>query len=576
MEFPPIDFSPEHQLWVDHCLARLEVAFEQSLQSLDSGELTNGSTIESKVEAQRNAPLAANDQQDPFHAGPCPIHLKWQEPDEWLPTILLAERLLNFEKEHQQQWLALQVSARALLQESLSTLGNWLYQLVRTSHATFEDEAARFVQLLAAQKASECYVVFRKYKPQKCLGLFLQSMLLSGHSVTVKLAVDLLVEQPPEEWTDVAQALAVLMQSNQWKTDDVFPRIFETTNPSVLAPAFDLANMLVRKQGLAPHPAKEKLDTFLNLFGAVTQQLLSLEENPRKFSDNVAVVQRILFDSVSLLVSMCDAFALIGDSKAIGKLNQAVELKHRRIKLEAAYGLAKLGENRAIDLLVELLQDDSSRGRAVAYLQELSAEERIAPEWTTSLAKAKSDLALWLSQPEQFAIPPTRIELVEQRTIPWPGFEGPQECFLLQFEYGMGENTYSNVGFSGPFACALSLDLKSLNNDSLFAIFLGNDVDDPTESRIAWDSLSEPAKQQLRPWIDDLEDKGFHQIEPIAKLLCLGHESVLCRAMSDETTGWGVLTDGLSVVRCPAGPQTFETLFLQWKGRLAFEILGES
>ena len=552
MEFPPIDFSPEHQLWVDHCLARLEVAFEQSLRS-----------------AEYNQPA-------PQDAGLNSVHLRWQEPDEWLPTLLLAERLLDFEREHQQEWLALQASGRALLQESLSTLGNWLYQLVRSSPATFEDEAARFVQLLAAQKASECYVVFRKYKTQKCLGLFLQSMLLSGHSVTVKLAVDLLVEQPPEEWTDVAQALAVLMQSSQWKTEDVFPRIFETTEPSVLAPAFDLANMLVRKKGLAPHPAKEKLDTFLNLFGAVTQQLLSLEENPRKFSDSVAAVQRILFDSVSLLVSMCDAFAFIGDAKAIGKLNQAIELKHRRIKLEAAYALAKLGETRAIDLLVELLQDDSSRGRAVAYLQELSAEDRIGPEWTTSLAKAKSDLALWLSQPEQFAIPPTRIELIEQRTIHWPGFEGPQECFLLQFEYGIGENSYSNVGFSGPFACAVSLDLKSLNTDSLFAIFLGNDVDDPTETRIAWESLSEPAKQVLRSWIDELEDKGFHQIEPIAKLQCLGHESVLCRAMSDESTGWGVLTDGQSVIRCPAGPQTFETLFLQWKGMLAFEILGES
>jgi hypothetical protein len=45
--------------------------------------------------------------------------------------------------------------------------------------------------------------------------------------------------------------------------------------------------------------------------------------------------------------------------------------------------------------------------------------------------------------------------------------------------------------------------------------------------------------------------------------------------MSDESTGWGVLTDGQCVIRCPAGPQTFETLFLQWKGMLAFGILGE-
>jgi hypothetical protein len=268
MEFPPIDFSPEHKLWTDHCLARLELALENPQEK------------------------AAN--------------LRWQEPDEWLPTLLLAERLVEFERNHRAELLALatQVPAsatqapasaspgQAILQESLSTLGRWLYQLVRTSTATFDDDTARFIQLLAAQKASECYVVFRKYNTEKCLGLFLQSMFLSGHSITVRLAVDLLVEQPPEHWTDVAQALSVLMQSTNWKVIDVFPKILETTRPSVLAPAFDLANMLVRKQGLTPHPAAEKIDTFLSLFGNVTQQLLSLEENPRKFSDSVQVVHR--------------------------------------------------------------------------------------------------------------------------------------------------------------------------------------------------------------------------------------------------------------------------------------------
>lgn len=558
MEFPPIDFSPEHKLWTDHCLARLELALENPHEKA--------------------------------------VNLRWQEPDEWLPTLLLAERIVEFERSHREELLALATQvppsttpapapttpalasttpAQAILQESLSTLGRWLYQLVRTSTATFDDDTARFIQLLAAQKASECYVGFRKYNTEKCLGLFLQSMFLSGHSITVRLAVDLLVEQPPEHWTDVAQALSVLMQSTNWKVIDVFPKILETTRPSVLAPAFDLANMLVRKQGLTPHPAAEKLDTFLSLFGNVTQQLLSLEENPRKFSDSVPVVQRILFDSVSLLVSMCDAFALIGDPKAIGKLNQAIELKHRRIKLEAAFALAKLGEARAIDLIAELLADDSSRNRAVAYLQELGSEEKIKPEWTSSLSKAKSDLALWLSQPEQFAIPPTRIELIEQRTLPWPGFDGPQECFLLQFEYGLGENSYSNVGFSGPFPYALSLDLKALNNDTAFAIFLGNDVDDPSESRIAWDSLTEAHKHALRPCLDALDEKGFLNIEPLAKILSLGHEAILCRAQSDEATHWGVISDGQSVIRCPSGPQTFETLFLQWKGMLALEILGE-
>ena len=208
-----------------------------------------------------------------------------------------------------------------------------------------------------------------------------------------------------------------------------------------------------------------------------------------------------------------------------------------------------------------------------------SSDLRIAPEWTTSLAKAKSDLALWLSQPEQFALPPTKIELQEQRTMDWPGFDGPQECFLLQYDYGMGENVYSNIGFSGPFACALALDMKAFNNDTLFAMYLANDVEDPSESKVAWDSLSEYERRALGGLVDDLEEKGFREVRALAKLTCLGHSAVLCQGLSrgttDEGNGWGILTDGESVIRCPAGPNTFETLFLQWKGSLAMGMLGE-
>ena len=541
MEFNPIDFSPEHRLWALECRARLEYALDTA-----------------KLDADRTS-------------GPI-----WQTPDEWLPCLLLAEGMCDLEKSEQALLKDLQGPGKAALNEALSTLANWLFQLVRTAPACFEDQTARLVQLLAAQKACETYNAFRKYQPQKCLGVLLESMLLSGQSSSIRVAVDLLVDAPPTDWKDSAQALGVLMQSTNWKLADVFPRLLDTNQPSVLAPALDLANNMARKHGVRPHPAAERFDSLLTIFGAMTLQLQSLEENPRQFSDNVQVIQQILFDAVSLLVALCDFFAQMGDPRSIGKLNQALLLKHRRLKLESAYALAKLGESRALDLIVELLQDDSSRARALAYLHELSADDRIDPQWTSSLAKAKSDLAIWLSQPEQFAIPPSRITLVEQRTLQWPGFDGPQECFLLQFDYGTGDGNYSNIGFSGPFPIAMSLDMKSFSNDTVFAMYLANDIEDPHESRIAWDSLPEPHKDSYEPMLRELEEKGLLGIKPLAQLNCLGAQALLCQATSDEGNAWGILTDGDSIIRCISGPQTFETLFLQWKGKLALEILGES
>lgn len=540
MEINPIDYSAEHRLWALECQARLEHALDSSIPDSDS-----------------------------------PRNLQWNTPDEWLPTLLLAEQICKLESNQRKLLEQLGGHRKALLHEALGTLGNWLCQLSRSSNSTFEDQTAKLIQLLVSQRAFECYRAFRRYEPSKCLGLFLQAMFLGGHSSSLRLGVDLLVDSPPWDWKDTAHGLSTLMQSTDWKLSDVFPRILDSDQPSVLAPALDLANSMVRKHGVTPHPAACKYDMLLNIFGAVTMQLQDLEENPRKFSDNVQVIQRILFDAVSLLVACCDTFGLIGDPRAVGKLNQAIELKHRRIKLEAAYALVKLGENRALDLIVELLQDDSSRLRAIAYLKELSAEDRIGAEWTSSLAKAKSDLAIWLSQPEQFAIPPSKIELVEQRTMHWPGFEGPQECFLLQFDYGTGDGNYSNVGFAGPFASAMSLDLKSMSNDAAFAMYLANDVQDESELRVDWESLTSHQKDSYADWLDELGPKGFEQIQPLARLRTLGNEGLLCQGQTTDGSLWGILTDGDSVVRCPAGAQTFETLFLQWKGKLALAILGE-
>ncbi|MFN9912038.1 MAG: hypothetical protein ACK53L_05620, partial [Pirellulaceae bacterium] len=63
MEINPIEFTPEHQLWVLECLARLDHA----LDTADDSETTPFGTL-------------------------------WQEPDEFLPCLLLAERICQMEQ----------------------------------------------------------------------------------------------------------------------------------------------------------------------------------------------------------------------------------------------------------------------------------------------------------------------------------------------------------------------------------------------------------------------------------------------------------------------------------------------
>ena len=107
------------------------------------------------------------------------------------------------------------------------------------------------------------------------------------------------------------------------------------------------------------------------LLGEVSGRLGSFEENPRAFGDDVDTVQSTLGEAVALAVSLCDALGLIGDESSIGKLNQTVDLRHRRVQCEAAGALAKLGEEVGKKRLLELAADPAARLRAIHYADEL-------------------------------------------------------------------------------------------------------------------------------------------------------------------------------------------------------------
>lgn len=562
MEFIPIDFSPEHQIWARESISRLELGLE--------------SAAESDSSSQRQ-----------FELPP---------PDEPIASLLFAELLLarpdllerlggkgtigngtdgngtdgNGAEDHE---IASSERVKAIAEQTLSLIAQWFVDLIRSASITFDEQGNRLIQLITAQKASTLYMMFLGKGFRHCEGRLLQAILSCCESKAVRVGVDLLVENPPRDWTDTSLAITALVQTDKWNVSDVFPRLLDSTNPAVLSPALDLANLLVRERGANPHPAASRFDSLLTLLGGVTQQLASMEENPRRFSNSVAEIQRILFNSVSLVVSLCDFFALSGDSRAIGKLTQALDLSHRRIKVEAAFALAKLGEERARDLLLEMVSDDASRPRILAYAQELGIEARIDPQWLSSLAKAKSDLAIWLSQPDQFSIPPHHLELVEQRTLVWPGFEGPQECFLIRFEYYLGETTHSNIGFSGPFSQAFSLDLNHLSPDRCFEIFLAHDVEDPSEARYRWDRIPTFASREANRLMEELSGQGFQEIQGLAYCEFLGHRAVLCAAVDSQGVPQVIAWDGEMTLSATPSPSAVDLLHLQWKGYHCMDAL---
>lgn len=397
----------------------------------------------------------------------CP--LRWERPPSHWAVLLLADAVLNhdFDKELLQRDAGL----RGLLEQALRWLATWILQIIREPSSE-NDASSPLMQAMAAQRGAMLYQRFYELRMRHIQGMLLQALLGNQVRSAIVLGVDLLVDCPPHSWQDSSLSISSLVQSEHWKVDDVYPRLLDSTDPAVLAPALDLANLLSQEKSVTPHPASERFENLLALLGGVVSRLGLLEEDPARFSQSVSEIQQILFDSVSLTVSLCHTMALLGDSRAIGKLNQAMDLRHRRIRAEAGFALAKLGESSAVDRLLELVEDDATRPRVLQYAEELGLGGRIRPEWQSDEARARSMLALHLSQPEWFAIAPQRIELVDRRELIIPGYQDPQACFLLRYEYDIGPHGIANIGFSGPCVYLFPTNNLDWDYDMIYELVL--------------------------------------------------------------------------------------------------------
>lgn len=495
---------------------------------------------------------------------------QWEEPDDPIWSILSANWMCENAGSIKKQIDGI-TRNRVRLEQFLTCLVRNFRQAIAIKNSP--SDLDQLQRLVLVQHVAELYTKVHGWGLQRCEGSLLQVLFASGHSTAIQLGVELLLAQPPVDWADGSLSLAPLMQSKTWRVEDVFPKLLESTSPAVLAPALDVANYAVRSRSLPQHPAQGELGTLLRLMGGLVNQLGMLEENPTQFGTSVSAIQKILFDSVSLCVSLCHTFGLAGSQDAIGKLTQATRLSHRRIRTEAAFALAKLGDKKGQELLIELAADFSSRQRALAYAEELGIEDRIDERWTTAAALAESRLANWLAQNEQMGISPSRMELLDQRTLDWPGFEQPQECFLFRFEYDLQDSIYSNVGFSGPMCHTFSQDLADISLDDTYAIFVGWDIDHPDAFEVAPNSLDARIQERMNRLIETLPD----QLQLVETLLCVSffeHFGILARVLLNEELRIALVSEDDRVTCEPFTTKNQADPMLTywlWRGRTFFE-----
>ena len=343
---------------------------------------------------------------------------------------------------------------------------------------------------------------------------------IGGNSAELDALAQLLIDDPPGDDQDVVQALAPLFQRRRAEVVQLFPRLFAAlSHPAIAAPVVDLANYLTREKLIPRHPATDRADELANLLGKVVQSLLRMEERPDEHSDSPQELSRRVARGVALAVSLCDALALIGEPRVIGKLNQALDIRHRRVRTEAAAALARLGEKHGHEVLIELAAEPVARLRVLAYAAELGITGRIDPQYVTPAARAEAELSVWLAEPTQYGLPPTSCELFDHCRQHWPGYDDEVDCFLFRFQYVITlesgeERSFSNIGIAGPLAHAFVADLGDLPASDIYAAFAGWQAEHERIRELDVERLSNSEKLEVERLKRRLIDAGFTDIEP--------------------------------------------------------------
>ena len=407
----------------------------------------------------------------------------------------------------------------------------------------------------------------------------LATLAAAGRGDQLREFAEIYADDPPQDHFEASTALAPLFQRANYDPDDVFPQLLESlAHPQAAAPVLDLANFLTRNRQVDAHPAEESLPQLISLLKGVCARLEKLEHEPVNVDELLNSKNRVS-DSVAIATSLCDTLGLVGDEQAKTALQDALHLRHRRIRVEAAAALARLGDDDAVVVLGQLAEYPSARLRAVAFAEELGLEDHIDDKWRTPIANAEAELACYLAEPQQLGAPPSEMELIEQRNLAWPSYDDRQECYLFRYSYRLGDAGYTNIGIAGPLVHAFHVDLTQLAIDDIFAIYAGWQAEHPEIREVPADQLNEAHQVIANNIVERIASEGVQVEKLVALGLFLGDPAVIATAKRGETQGAIVAGktdaawfphDGTS--ERPIGPEEAWSI---WKGRQLLSAFNE-
>ncbi len=325
----------------------------------------------------------------------------------------------------------------------------------------------------------------------------------------------------------------------------IFPKLLAAIdNPIWCALVMDYANFTYRNEVFDVHPASEQTAKLNSLLSTVAERLQQLQDAPPESNEERLRLGKQVTESVAICIALCDAMACIGDESAVASLNKALQVEHRRLRVEAAAALAKLGVEDAKKVLTAMAAEPAERLRVLAYADELGVLDDVEEEFSNVVAKAEAEFVMHLAQPTQIGLAPQHIELLDQREQAWPGYEEPRSCFLLQFVYQFPSGEFTNIGIAGPVVMTFESDLSMLTYDDIYALFAGWHVEHPDIFHVDVQQVAGQNELHLQRMMRSLtESEEYEEVHPVLLGNLLERRFLVASAMRGGDAGWAMVSE---------------------------------
>jgi hypothetical protein len=418
----------------------------------------------------------------------------------------------------------------AILEASLGR--QLLTQLVRrqrTSQQPLRDNDREHLEAL-----------YRRLGTQSAVRHHLLSLLTAdGTQASLATFSRLITADPPADGQAVVEPFADLFRRRPLPIDALFPRLLDgLEQPTIAGLILDLSNYATRHQLVSRHPAYAHRAQLISLLNRLAERLGQLQEvRPAATSEELAKAGPQVNLSASLAVSLCYALALIGDRDAVGSLYKTMDLQHRRVRVEAAAALARLGEQAGAEALVEMAAEPIVRLRVLAYAEELGLTHEVSPRYAGAVARAEAQLVLRLAEPTQFGIPPAEIQLIDEREQFWPGYDDPVTCYLFRYVYHFPQQKLANIGLAGPVTFSFIADLTSLP-----ALFAGWHAEHEDIYMVEATRLRGGRRVEMDRFAQSLAEAGYRDIRPEFLGHFLGESALVSTATRDGEPGTAIAT----------------------------------